>query len=1740
MQGPHGETGTLHHRDSGKEGEAGARDEQDRGTHDFTDAPVSQLEDRQNFEFHRYQSGRSPGHFVSDDSRGGEPSQESCCPKETGDGRSRQGADPCPKPSLNVAHQTPQIEDSTKKVDFSAVVECVELPSVGSSDEETLQDSVVPEDLHDYSAFEMMHSCSSLTQKTDFQTKIQKPKKKNSTMNRSLKENHQKQKKKNSATLQSHNDNEEFFEDYSAFRSGSSTTNALPWNIAKALLAMMTLLTATANENLRNLVRGNQVDVWEMFCSPHSFLTQACESEGLHCSRINLDNHYDLYRRQTYDALFQKVKKERPKRIWVSTRCTYWCPWTSLNYNTEEKWAKLEGYRRKERGMFRLLFPFLESALIEDDSTDLFMEWPTRCQGWNEPLFLNFQARLQQAGRPLWFCRIDGCRYGLRSSSGGFLKKSWTIATTSQTFYHLYKMKTCVGNHAHDHIQGIETARSAYYPWRMVKSISQTWRKELFPERRLSLLHAPLPQHSSCAVLDLHAGELADEDQDEVGGGQDNAPTQREQDQWMVQLKKYHRASGHPNNFNLARILRDAGLEKWKVDAASSLHCDECAALKLGGDSSGKIPPASMRPMPKAWEVVGMDCTEWNPPGTKKKFKILVMMDLATRFKVTSTLLTYELYEMKQESTDQLLNAFCSRWLADKPKPLVLVPDNAKSMTSAHMRQVLSDLNIQIDPPAAKESWAHGLMERAVQETKNVANKIHLANPPLNPQTSLALATHAMNATEHVSGFTPLQWVYGKQFTFSEEDERVISQMMPEARDRDFTQLMAARSQAEDVARKVRAQQTLSKLRNSKVRQPLQTFQAMDLVKIWRKYSQDGGPRGGLKRLGKSQWLGPGRVVFHEMIQGQRPDDPRRHIVWVVVAGSMHRCSVHSVRKVTERERLEFELHSPEDPSTWKSLADMLPRRSYIDITAEEPDNQEEEVPNLPLQPDPETILFQPRFRHRSKSGPLPGEALPPVPEDAASPVNEYSPSIAPASPLAFDDEEADEGIGSGLPTLAERSGARSSQDRLLSETSKRSSASSEAADLKRQRTEDAETLLFNCLEICEEGYLLTVDLEFDSNWEEKRFLHHPTLYLAQKLRDCEVRFEKLRPEHKTLFNRAKTKEVNSFIANQAVRRCLNAQEEIEAKESGRLMRCRWVLTWKPTPQESLEEAQQEVKEKPEATTFTKDGSKKAKARIVLLGFEHPDLLSEEHRTSSPVQAVLTRNMSYQLVVENGWDIEGIDMSTAFLQTLPTEEQKRLWTTGVKELREALQIPEGGVLRILKDFYGSTTAPKNLYQNVDQSMKNLGALKIKGDQCFWLWVEKESSPNSQQAQWKTIGFMAGHVDDFHRAGDKNNPRWNEVRASIDKMYKWGSVKTNQYRHAGTDLTMTNDSAFGRCLVIDQSYYIDSIQDVQIAPDRFSKSDSSLTPKEITECRASLGALQWVAVQTQPLVCARCNLLLTELSTDPKMTIAQEIQEMIRELRKSSTVLKFFKLPGVTSWRDLVVVGLGDQAHNNRPNCGSTGGMLIFLCGPQIMRGNPNPMILVYWKTWKLKRKSIGTNDAEVQSLVEAEDALFRSRLLWAEMNGAGAYDDSRDLLEASVNEVKLISGLLGTDSKGGYDSIIVNESPLLGLSNTRAALQAHQLKESLPLCGTKLIWLASDWNLADGLTKKKKECRESLEYFLRKRVWMLRFDPEFIRSAKKERQAKGSPIQQLRTEASGVLNSQEFWAHAIHDFPSYI
>ena len=106
------------------------------------------------------------------------------------------------------------------------------------------------------------------------------------------------------------------------------------------------------------------------------------------------------------------------------------------------------------------------------------------------------------------------------------------------------------------------------------------------------------------------------------------------------------------------------------------------------------------------------------------------------------------------------------------------------------------------------------------------------------------------------------------------------------------------------------------------------------------------------------------------------------------------------------------------------------------------------------------------------------------------------------------------------------------------------------------------------------------------------------------------------------------------------------------------------------------------------------------------------------------------------------------------------------------------------------------------------------------------------------------------------------------------------------------------------------------------------------------------------------------------------------------------------------------------------------------------------------------------------------------------MHGAcfGRHGQRDDLVEATENQVRCIKGIICTDSRGGYDAVEVNESPLLGLSNLRAALQAFQLRDNLQRVGSELRWLASDYDLADSMTKKRNDSREIGRASCRERV----------------------------------------------------
>ena len=112
--------------------------------------------------------------------------------------------------------------------------------------------------------------------------------------------------------------------------------------------------------------------------------------------------------------------------------------------------------------------------------------------------------------------------------------------------------------------------------------------------------------------------------------------------------------------------------------------------------------------------------------------------------------------------------------------------------------------------------------------------------------------------------------------------------------------------------------------------------------------------------------------------------------------------------------------------------------------------------------------------------------------------------------------------------------------------------------------------------------------------------MQDPVLYLTKKLNSSEVNLKNVSAQDLVLFNRAKSKEVTSFLRNSAVRRCLDDDEAREAFGSGRILKARCVLTWKPVTPDERQEAAQDQLNNPN-TVVNHDATRKAKARIVLL-----------------------------------------------------------------------------------------------------------------------------------------------------------------------------------------------------------------------------------------------------------------------------------------------------------------------------------------------------------------------------------------------------------------------------------------------------------------------------------------------------------------------------------------------------------
>ena len=144
-----------------------------------------------------------------------------------------------------------------------------------------------------------------------------------------------------------------------------------------------------------------------------------------------------------------------------------------------------------------------------------------------------------------------------------------------------------------------------------------------------------------------------------------------------------------------------------------------------------------------------------------------------------------------------------------------------------------------------------------------------------------------------------------------------------------------------------------------------------------------------------------------------------------------------------------------------------------------------------------------------------------------------------------------------------------------------------------------------------------------------------------------------------------------------------------------RIITMRWVLTWKLIPGQ---------------------GDRKAKARLVVRGFQDPDL--QVLRTGAPTLARHSRHLVCQTISSLEWILENGDVKTACLQGEKEEGGREVYVQPTKDVASMLGIRNDQLMKLEGSVYGLIVAPRRWHVRVQIDMTRKGWRQHQLDPCL--------------------------------------------------------------------------------------------------------------------------------------------------------------------------------------------------------------------------------------------------------------------------------------------------------------------------------------------------------------------------------------------------------------------------------------
>lgn len=400
-----------------------------------------------------------------------------------------------------------------------------------------------------------------------------------------------------------------------------------------------------------------------------------------------------------------------------------------------------------------------------------------------------------------------------------------------------------------------------------------------------------------------------------------------------------------------------------------------------------------------------------------------------------------------------------------------------------------------------------------------------------------------------------------------------------------------------------------------------------------------------------------------------------------------------------------------------------------------------------------------------------------------------------------------------------------------------------------------------------------------------------------------------------------------------------------------------------------------------------------------------------------------------------------VDVRTAFLQGMPLDRPHAVFVQPPPHAK----VPAGIVWKLRKCAYGLTDAPRRWYESVLKLMATLGLQRSTLDHGLFT--------SHQNGVLQLV--VAVHVDDFLFGG--TTEAVTSFEAAVRRAFATGPTKSGSFTFTGVRVRTDMDDDTGRRTVrADQEQYVDSIDEIDIRPERKAEPDARLRPEELTSYRRATGALLWATEQTVPYLSCAATTLARRFcnATVRDLTIANRV---IRATKAARPIpLQFVPMRGPQRLRlffDASSVKAGiPTAHT---------GFAVFATSGLAMPGpmTPDtPMTLLLYTSHRQRRVTHSSFAAEVYALLEGVRAVLELAAIHAHIHDGDEYHLAP--IDAYTDNLSLYNTL-------DADGVVQPKEVGAAVQELREFYHGGSI--------STVTWLRAHGQLADALTKAGRD-----------------------------------------------------------------